>query len=108
MKQAIELNEFDLHFKPRTTLKSQVLADFMAKCTLNQIVQEEEDTTSQELHVDNSSNPLGCGIGLILKGPKEHHVQLEYALHFKFKAFNNEVEYQEFIHLLSNKEHSEE
>ena len=33
----------------------------------------------------------------MLKGPKEHHVQLEYALRFKFKASNNEVEYEALI-----------
>ena len=34
---------------------------------------------------------------MILEGPKEHHVQLEYALRFKFKASNNEVEYEALI-----------
>ena len=34
---------------------------------------------------------------LFWQGPKEHHVQLEYALRFKFKASNNEVEYEAFI-----------
>ena len=97
MKWAIELNEFNLHFKPCTTLKLQVLADFVAECSLNQIVQEEEDTIRWELHVDGSSNPLGCGVGLILKGLEEHHVQLEYALRFKFQASNNEVEYKALI-----------
>ena len=94
MKWAIELSEFDLHFKPCIALKSQVLADFFAECTLNQEVQEEEDATCWELHVDGFSNPLGCGVWLILKWPEEHHVQLGYALCFKFKASNNEAEYE--------------
>ena len=69
----------------------------MAECTLNQVVQEEEDATSWDLYVDGSFNLLGCVAGLILKGPEEHHIQLVYALYFKFKAFNNEVEYEAFI-----------
>ena len=97
IKWAIEQGKFDLHFKPHTALKSQVLANFMVECTLNQIVQEKEDATCWELHVDSSSNPLGYGMGLILKGPEEHHDQLEYALRFKFKASNNETEYEALI-----------
>ena len=33
MKWAIELAEFDLRFEPRHAIKSQVLADFIAKWT---------------------------------------------------------------------------
>jgi hypothetical protein len=33
-KLAAELAEFELDFLPRHTVKSQVLADFMADCTL--------------------------------------------------------------------------
>ena len=47
--------------------------------------------------MDSSSNPLGCGAGLILKGLEELYVQLEYALRFKFKASNNEAKYESFI-----------
>ncbi|XP_074323147.1 uncharacterized protein LOC141660084 [Apium graveolens] len=32
---AIELGEFDIKYKPRTTIKAQVLADFVIKCTIN-------------------------------------------------------------------------
>ena len=34
---------------------------------------------------------------MILKGLEEHHIQLEYALSFKFKASNNEVDYEALI-----------
>ena len=34
VKWAIELNEFDIKFKLRTTIKGQVLANFLAKFTL--------------------------------------------------------------------------
>ena len=34
-KWAVELNEFDITFKPRTTIKSQVLTDFITDFTPN-------------------------------------------------------------------------
>ena len=34
VKWSIELSEFDLQYRPRPAIKSQVLADFIAKCTL--------------------------------------------------------------------------
>ena len=51
------------------------------------------------MHVEGSSNPFGCGVGLILKGLEKHQIQLEYALRFKFKASNNKVEYKLIIGL---------
>ena len=31
---AVELEEFDLHYKPRTAIKAQALADFLIESTL--------------------------------------------------------------------------
>ena len=31
---AIELNQFDIEYHPRTAIKAQALADFIAKCTI--------------------------------------------------------------------------
>lgn len=45
--------------------------------------------------MDGSSNSTGSDMGLILNGP-EGDVS-EYALHFKFPATNNEVEYETLI-----------
>ena len=53
IKWAIELGEFDIKYKPRTTIKAQELADFMLKCTIpNQEVGGQEDTTPQDKEVD--------------------------------------------------------
>ncbi|KAM2704893.1 hypothetical protein EV1_034168 [Malus domestica] len=46
--------------------------------------------------VDIVSTPKeGCGAGLVLTTPDK--VAMEYALHFKFKASNNEAEYEAFL-----------
>ena len=34
---------------------------------------------------------------VVLKGFEDHHIELEYALHFKFKASNNEAKYEALI-----------
>ena len=34
IKWSIELSEFDLQYRPRSTIKSQILVDFIAECTL--------------------------------------------------------------------------
>ncbi|XP_077251894.1 uncharacterized protein LOC143891136 [Tasmannia lanceolata] len=36
VKWAVELSEFDIQYLPRQAIKSQVLVDFMAECTIHQ------------------------------------------------------------------------
>ncbi|KAM2464890.1 hypothetical protein ACFX1W_004055 [Malus domestica] len=47
------------------------------------------------LYVDGSSNQQGCRAGLVLTTPDK--VAMEYVLRFKFKALNNEAEYEALI-----------
>ncbi|GAA0151875.1 hypothetical protein LIER_10497 [Lithospermum erythrorhizon] len=69
VKLAIELSEFDLRYKPRTSIKAQALVDFMVECTHGP---EEEGLelvnvfeASREkvwlLYVDGASNRLARG-----------------------------------------------
>ncbi|XP_073112382.1 uncharacterized protein [Elaeis guineensis] len=87
-------------------MKTQVLADFIAECTIadNKL----EDATTKEaatlepdlrstwvLHIDGASNAQGSGAGLILTNSKG--VITEYALRFDFKASNNQAEYEALL-----------
>ncbi|XP_071739705.1 uncharacterized protein [Rutidosis leptorrhynchoides] len=66
-KWAIELGEHEINFSPRTAVKGQILADYLAETT-------------------------GSGAGLVLTSPeREEHT---YALRFSFTATNNESEYE--------------
>lgn len=67
MKWAIELGEYDLRYKPRTAIKGQVMADFIADLTPNMELQEKNDVdnvTPQSspdpelwtVYIDGSSN----------------------------------------------------
>ncbi|KAK2996438.1 hypothetical protein RJ639_025575 [Escallonia herrerae] len=71
---SIELGEFDIHYRPRPSIKGQALADFVVECTFP--IEEDEPLTSAQpeqfawtLFVDGSSNASGSGAGLILNGP---------------------------------------
>ena len=73
-KWIIELSEYDIAFQPRTALKSQVLADFIADFAPNVIPQADKEllnftersNSKWALTVDGLSNVNGAGIGLVL------------------------------------------
>ncbi|XP_020426600.1 uncharacterized protein LOC109950865 [Prunus persica] len=117
VKWAIELGEFDIHYKPRPATKGQAIADFISKFTepqasaATQVIIEPNLPSSQDhaaskgtlnltqpmwtLYVDDSSNAQGYGADLVLISPDK--VVLEYALHFKFHTSNNEAEYEALL-----------
>ncbi|KAM1251479.1 hypothetical protein ACFX2J_039601 [Malus domestica] len=110
IKWAIALGEFDISYQPKPAENGQAVADFIADFTypvdiastpeavasLPSEAQKVESTTSAwSLYVDGSSNQQGCGAGLVLTTPEK--VAMEYALRFKFKASNNEAEYEALL-----------
>ncbi|KAK3019491.1 hypothetical protein RJ639_004890 [Escallonia herrerae] len=63
---SIELDKFDIHYRPRPSIKGQALADFVVECTFP--IEEDEPLTSAQpeqfawtLFVDGSSNASGSG-----------------------------------------------
>ncbi|KAG7552326.1 Retrotransposon gag domain [Arabidopsis thaliana x Arabidopsis arenosa] len=64
-KWAIELSEYDIEYKSRTSGKAQVLANFLTELPLDDGILIETDST-WKLHVDGSSSKQGSGIGLRL------------------------------------------
>ncbi|XP_022880798.1 uncharacterized protein LOC111398075 [Olea europaea var. sylvestris] len=94
LKWAIELSEFDIKFRPRTTIKAQALADFIVELTTPPEHPPGEHA-DWKIFVDGSSNDEGSGAGIIMIGPNEE--ELEYSLHFEFPATNNEAEYEAVI-----------
>nr|GEZ38856.1 reverse transcriptase domain-containing protein [Tanacetum cinerariifolium] len=82
--------------RPRTSIKGQILADFLNEMPGSQgvsvgVTQEEPWT----LFTDGSSCADGPGAGLILTNPEG--VDFTYALRFQFVALNNEAEYEALI-----------
>ncbi|XP_027166062.1 uncharacterized protein LOC113766031 [Coffea eugenioides] len=100
-KWAVELGEYDLSYEPRTAIKAQALADFLAEITFAEgqestsVIAEVSTSPSWTLYVDGSSNGDGSGAGLLLEGPQGE--VCSYALRFGFPATNNEAEYEALI-----------
>nr|XP_025678202.1 uncharacterized protein LOC112778047 [Arachis hypogaea] len=92
IKWSIELSEFDIHYQPRGSVKSQYLADFVAEFTG---LSSDEKSTSWVLFVDGASNPQGSGAGILLENPDG--VVVEHSLRFSFKPSNNQAEYEALI-----------
>ncbi|KAM2475571.1 hypothetical protein PS1_008152 [Malus domestica] len=82
IKCAITLGDFDISYQPKPAKKGQAVADFIADFTYP---------------VDIVSTPkeVGCGAGLVLMTPDK--MAMEYAIRFKFKASNNEAEYEALL-----------
>ena len=98
MKWALELSEFDIRYKPKTTIKGQVLADFVMEFTPAELTEDTRATPDLpiwKLFIDGAANAQGSGAELILTSPEG--IDIEYALRFGFQASNNEVEYEVVI-----------
>ncbi|KAJ9564345.1 LOW QUALITY PROTEIN: hypothetical protein OSB04_000311 [Centaurea solstitialis] len=96
-KWSIYLSGFDIEFKPKTAIKSQVLADFVAEfspglepTTCDEVVMI-SDNKPWILYVDGSSNVRGCGLGIVLKSSQGGNIV--YSIRCEFKATNNEAEH---------------
>ncbi|KAL5552902.1 hypothetical protein UlMin_040303 [Ulmus minor] len=100
-KWSIELGEFDILFKPRTAIKGQALADFIAEFTYQPTSLESakelvpSPSSLWHLYVDGSSTDNCSGAGVILVSPEK--VRLSCALRFRFKATNNQAEYEALL-----------
>ncbi|KAL5539243.1 hypothetical protein UlMin_045288 [Ulmus minor] len=100
----IILGEFDILFKPRTAIKGQALADFIAEFTYQPTSLESakelvpSPSSLWHLYVDGSSTDNCSGAGVILVSPEG--VRLSCALRFHFKATNNQAEYEALLAIL--------
>ncbi|KAL5565982.1 hypothetical protein UlMin_029146 [Ulmus minor] len=98
-KWSIELGEFDIQFKPRTAIKGQALVDFIDEFTYTPEMSKKLMTQTQnsqwKLYIDGSSTETSSGAGIILVSPDG--VKLSCAVRFKFKATNNQAEYEALL-----------
>ena len=104
------LGVFDIRYMPRTSIKGQVLVDFVAEFIEPHIEELQSarnmneklvGTISQyrlptwEVYVDRASNQKGSRIGLVLMFPEK--VIIETSLRLDFSAANNEAKYEALL-----------
>jgi hypothetical protein len=77
-KWEVELGALTIDFKPRTTIKSQALVDFMAEWRENQLPTPTERPEHWVMYFDGSLKLEGGGAGVLLISPMGE--QLKYAL----------------------------
>jgi hypothetical protein len=95
-KWAIELSMYDIVYKPRTTIKAQVLSDFVAEWTKIQILPKERELEYCTINFDGSLQLQGAGAGILVTSPKRE--SFKYALQMHFPASNNAIEYEALLH----------
>nr|GEZ36525.1 reverse transcriptase domain-containing protein [Tanacetum cinerariifolium] len=97
-KWSIMLGEHNITYKPRTSIKGHILADFLNEIPRNDSQGASVAETQEEpwtLFTDGSSCVDGSSARLILTNPDG--VEFTYALRFQFAASNNEAEYEALI-----------
>nr|GEY73017.1 reverse transcriptase domain-containing protein [Tanacetum cinerariifolium] len=95
-----KLEEHDIHYRPRTSIKGKILADFIIERseddTLDTPIKDGEELPDLWiLFTDGSSCIDSFGAGLIITN--QEGMEFTYALRFKFNATNNEAEYEDLI-----------
>ena len=108
------LGAFDIKYMPRTSVKSQVLADLVAEFTEFPVKDKSNEHCIDEksvgqiaiqeplqwkVYVDRAANQKGSGVGLVLISPEK--LVLEKSLRLGFSATNNEAEYETLLEGMS-------
>jgi hypothetical protein len=66
----VELGALSIDFKPRTTIKSQALADFMVEWQENHVAAPANMLEHWVMYFDGSLNLIGDSAGVLLISPK--------------------------------------
>ena len=96
-KWGTRLGSFDIQYKPQNSIKGHVLADFVAEFSPKDggkmicIVKNR----SWKVFVDGASSDMRARVGIVVITPEG--IRLEHSFRLRFKASNNEVEYEAFF-----------
>ncbi|XP_059292068.1 uncharacterized protein LOC132045492 [Lycium ferocissimum] len=101
-KWAVEISGYDIEYRPRTAIKSQILADFVADFTPSMVPEVEKElmltpgkfTGVWSLHTDGASNHRGSGLGIVLRTPDGEVIRQSVRT---ARLTNNEAEYEAMI-----------
>uniref|UniRef100_A0A2N9J0F4 RNase H type-1 domain-containing protein n=1 Tax=Fagus sylvatica TaxID=28930 RepID=A0A2N9J0F4_FAGSY len=101
-KWGAKISALGVKYLPRTAIKGQVLADFVAEFAPTSEQNNLGESTPQEdspdhtgwwkVYVDGASNSKGSGTGVVIITPDE--TVIEQSIRLNFKTSNNEAEYE--------------
>ena len=94
-KWALELMDQGIAYAPRTMIKSQVLADFIAEWTEVQMPPAVVNQEYWTMYFDGPLMKRGAGAGLVFVSPLGVHMRYMVRLHFL--SSNNVAEYEALI-----------
>jgi len=88
------LGSFDIRYRPRSSVKGQVLADFVAKFSPRRETEVvcHVDVHSWKVFVEDMSSAIGAGAGIVIITPRG--IRLKHSFKLGFRASNNEAEYE--------------
>jgi ribonuclease HI len=93
--RSMELMGEMLAYAPRKAIKSQILANFVAKWTDTQLPPLQIQAECWTLYFDGSVMRTGAGAGLLFVSPLGEHMR--YAIRLHFPASNNMAEYEALL-----------
>lgn len=94
-KWAAELSQYGIKYVPRTTIKSQTLADFMADWTPSEQASNEPKAQTWTTFIDGAWGQLGARAAAVIVSPSG--IKAKFAVRLSFKATNNIAEYEGLI-----------
>ena len=78
---AIELSEFDIQYRPRTVVKGQIVADFIAEYTQSE-GKGAEGLGQWSIHTNGSSNQHAGGASVVIQTPEGDKIECMIRLDF--------------------------
>jgi hypothetical protein len=96
---SVELGQFDIEFHPQTSIKGQVLADFLLEFSNTPESEELPKKETWVAYVDGSSVNQKSGVCVTLESPDGE--SFRYAIKLDFVTTNNEEEYEAVLAGLS-------
>jgi hypothetical protein len=92
---SVELMRETLAYAPHKAIKSQILADFVAKWMEMQLPPPQIQAECWTLYFDGSVMKTGVGAGLLFVSPLGEHMR--YAVRLHFSTSNNMAEYEALL-----------
>ena len=89
---AIELSQFDIKYLPRTAIKAQALADFIAEFTFPDKDNPTNDAKRWTIQTNGSSTKKRGGVEVVINTPDGEI--LKYGVQLRFPATNNKTKYE--------------